>query len=148
MLAHCTDITDRLIVLMFSSGGFRLEAWDYFCWKDVILLPADGVRGGEKYRGAALRMYRGDLEKYWTATVHHHHHHHRLPSMQVLGRNGHYAGTCGARRCPRPEGISYPDFVVPSSQQGIADPYKATAPARLLPDSLWLDTIHAVPGPK
>lgn len=66
MLAHCTDITDRLIILMFSSGGFRLEAWDYFCWKDIILLPADNWRGGGKYRGAALRVYRGDPEEYWT----------------------------------------------------------------------------------
>ena len=41
MLKHCTDIIDRLIILMFSSGGFRLEAWDYFCWKDVV--PPDGL---------------------------------------------------------------------------------------------------------
>ncbi len=61
MLKHCTDIIDRLTVLMFSSGGFRLEAWDYFCWKDVVPI------GNEKEcKGAALRVYRGDPEEYWT----------------------------------------------------------------------------------
>ena len=47
---------------MFSSGGFRLEAWDYFGWKDVVMFgDSDGG-----YRGAALRIYRGDPEEYWT----------------------------------------------------------------------------------
>lgn len=31
MLEQCTSLTDKMIVLMFSSAGFRLEAWDYFC---------------------------------------------------------------------------------------------------------------------
>ena len=62
MLEHCTDILDKLIILMFSSAGFRLEAWDYFCWKDVILLQNDD----KQYNGAALRIYRGDPEEYWT----------------------------------------------------------------------------------
>jgi len=71
MLVHCTDITDRLIILMFSSGGFRLEAWDYFCWKDVIMFPAASATSvasddNMEYRGAALRVYRGDPEEYWT----------------------------------------------------------------------------------
>ena len=71
MLVHCTDITDRLIILMFSSGGFRLEAWDYFCWKDIVMLPAASAGsaasdGDVEYRGAALRVYRGDPEEYWT----------------------------------------------------------------------------------
>ncbi len=71
MLVHCTDITDRLIILMFSSGGFRLEAWDYFCWKDVVMLPtassgSAASDGDVEYRGAALRVYRGDPEEYWT----------------------------------------------------------------------------------
>ena len=57
MLEHCTDVLDKLIILMFSSAGFRLEAWDYFCWKDVIFFQneEDG-----QYKGAALRVYRGD----------------------------------------------------------------------------------------
>ena len=62
MLAHCADVTDKLIILMFSSAGFRLEAWDYFCWKDVVMFPGDG----DTYKGAALRVYRGDPEEYWT----------------------------------------------------------------------------------
>ena len=61
MLEHCTDIIDRLAILMFSSGGFRLEAWDYFCWRDVIPIGND-----KEYKGAALRVYRGDPEEYWT----------------------------------------------------------------------------------
>ncbi len=29
------DITDNVIITLFSSGGFRLEAWNYFTWKDL-----------------------------------------------------------------------------------------------------------------
>ena len=61
MLEHCTGLTDKVIVLMFSSAGFRLEAWDYFCWKDLIFFE-----GEEGFKGAALRVYRGDPEEYWT----------------------------------------------------------------------------------
>ena len=61
MLEHCTDIIDRLTILMFSSGGFRLEAWDYFCWKDAVPIGND-----KEIKGAALRVYRGDPEEYWT----------------------------------------------------------------------------------
>jgi len=61
MLEHCTDVIDKLIILMFSSAGFRLEAWDYFCWKDVVLFE-----DGKNCKGAALRVYRGDPEEYWT----------------------------------------------------------------------------------
>jgi len=46
---------------MFSSGGFRLESWDYFTWKDVIFF-----KDGKNYKGAALRIYRGDPESYFT----------------------------------------------------------------------------------
>ncbi len=62
MLEHCTDVIDKLIILMFSSAGFRLEAWDYFCWKDVVLFKEEN----ENFKGAALRVYRGDPEEYWT----------------------------------------------------------------------------------
>jgi hypothetical protein len=62
MLEHCTDVIDKLIILMFSSAGFRLEAWDYFCWKDVVLFEDEN----KHYKGAALRVYRGDPEEYWT----------------------------------------------------------------------------------
>jgi len=62
MLEHCTDVIDKLIILMFSSAGFRLEAWDYFCWKDIVLFQDED----KHYTGAALRVYRGDPEEYWT----------------------------------------------------------------------------------
>ena len=62
MIECCTDITDKVIILMFSSAGFRLESWDYFCWKDVIFFKDKT----QQYTGAALRVYRGDPEEYWT----------------------------------------------------------------------------------
>ena len=62
MIECCTDITDKVIILMFSSAGFRLELWDYFCWKDVIFFQDKT----QQYTGAALRVYRGDPEEYWT----------------------------------------------------------------------------------
>jgi len=62
MIEASPDITDKLIIQMFSAGGFRLEAWNYFTWKDMIFFPNnDG-----SYRGAALLIYRGDPESYWT----------------------------------------------------------------------------------
>ena len=62
MLEHCTDIIDKIIILMFSSAGFRLEAWDYFCWKDLVFFEDEN----KNYKGAALKIYRGDPEEYWT----------------------------------------------------------------------------------
>ena len=62
MLEHCIDVIDKLIILMFSSAGFRLEAWDYFCWKDIVFFEAEN----NDYKGAALRVYREDPEEYWT----------------------------------------------------------------------------------
>ncbi len=61
MLEVTNDITDRVIILLFSSGGFRLESWDYFTWKDVVFF-----KDGDSYKGAALRIYRGDPESYFT----------------------------------------------------------------------------------
>jgi len=62
MIEHCEDITDKVIILGFSSGGFRLEAWNYFTWSDVVFFKnEDGT-----YKGGALRVYRGDVEEYWT----------------------------------------------------------------------------------
>jgi len=61
MLAVTNDITDKVIILLFSSGGFRLEAWDYFTWKDVIFF-----KDGDSYKGASLLIYSGDPESYWT----------------------------------------------------------------------------------
>ena len=62
MIIHCEDITDKVIITGFSSGGFRLEAWDYFTWSDVVFFRnKDG-----SYKGGALRVYHGDVEEYWT----------------------------------------------------------------------------------
>ena len=61
MLEVTNDITDKVIILLFSSGGFRLEAWDYFTWKDVIFF-----KDADSYKGASLLIYRGDPESYWT----------------------------------------------------------------------------------
>ena len=62
MLAVTSDITDKVIILLFSSAGFRLEAWDYFTWKDLRFFKnSDG-----SYKGAALLIYSGDPESYWT----------------------------------------------------------------------------------
>jgi len=62
MIEASPELTDKLIVELFSSGGFRLEAWDYFTWKDVVFFKnKDGT-----FSGAALFVYRGDPESYWT----------------------------------------------------------------------------------
>lgn len=62
MLKITNDITDNVIILLFSSGGFRLEAWDYFTWKDVILFR----NSNGSFKGAALLVYRDDPEQYNT----------------------------------------------------------------------------------
>ena len=62
MLEVASDITDKVLILMFSSEGFRLESWDYFTWKDLVFFKnEDG-----SYKGAALLIYRGDPESYFT----------------------------------------------------------------------------------
>jgi len=62
MLKITTDITDVVIILMSSSAGFRLESWDYFTWEDVVFFKNDDG----SFKGAALRIYHGDPEEYWT----------------------------------------------------------------------------------
>jgi len=62
MIEISPDITDKLIVQLFSSGGFRLESWDYFEWRDLIFFKNDDGT----FQGAALLVYRGDPEYYWT----------------------------------------------------------------------------------
>jgi len=47
---------------LFSSGGFRLESWNYFSWKDLTFFKTS--KG--TYEGAALLVYRGDPEQYHT----------------------------------------------------------------------------------
>ena len=56
------DITDKVIITLFSSAGFRLEVWNYFTWKDIKMFKnQDG-----SYRGGALLVYGNDEESYWT----------------------------------------------------------------------------------
>jgi len=62
MIEISPNITDKLIIQIFSSAGFRLEAWDFFTWSDVVFLKNDDG----SFRGAALLIYRGDPESYWT----------------------------------------------------------------------------------
>jgi len=61
MLTSC-DLVDKIIVVLFSSAGFRLGAWDYLTWNDVIFfLNPDGSP-----KGLGVRVYAGDAEEYWT----------------------------------------------------------------------------------
>jgi len=62
MLDVAHDITDKAIITLFSSGGFRLEAWNYFTWNDLKMFKnKDG-----SHKGGALRIYANDQEEYWT----------------------------------------------------------------------------------
>lgn len=62
MMDSAVDLTDKVIITAFSSAGFRLESWNYFTWRDVIFFQNDD----ETFKGAALLIYRGDPESYWT----------------------------------------------------------------------------------
>ena len=62
MMPHCGDIIDKLIITMYSACGFRLEAWDYFTWEDIIFFKDDNGN----YKGCAILVYRGYSEAYWT----------------------------------------------------------------------------------
>lgn len=62
MIEASPDITDKIIIQMFSAGGFRLESWNYFTWKDVVFFQ----NKDSSFKGAALLIYRGDPESYWT----------------------------------------------------------------------------------
>ncbi|MGY5144393.1 MAG: tyrosine-type recombinase/integrase [Candidatus Nitrosopumilus sp. bin_32a] len=62
MIIHCEDITDKVIITAFSCAGFRLEAWNYFTWSDVVFFKNED----NTYKGGALRIYHGDAEEYWT----------------------------------------------------------------------------------
>jgi hypothetical protein len=61
MMDVAIDLTDKVIVTLGSSAGFRKEAWDYFVWKDVqFFQDSGGLKGG------AILIDRGDPESYWT----------------------------------------------------------------------------------
>ncbi len=55
MIIHCEDITDKVIITGFSCAGFRLEAWNYFTWSDVVFFKNED----DTYKGGALRIYHG-----------------------------------------------------------------------------------------
>ena len=62
MMYSAIDITDKVIIAVFSSAGFCLESWNYFTWKDVVFFENDdGI-----FKGAAILIYRGDPESYCT----------------------------------------------------------------------------------
>jgi len=62
MLEASPTITDKLIIILFSACGFRVEAWDYFTWKDIEIFKNDE---GELLGGSIL-VYGGDPEFYNT----------------------------------------------------------------------------------
>lgn len=61
MLSAC-DIIDKIVILLFSSAGFRLGAWDDLTWNDVIFFYTED----HKPKGMGIRVYAGDAEEYWT----------------------------------------------------------------------------------
>lgn len=65
MLETARDLTDKVIITLFSSGGFRLEAWNYFTRKDIKLFKNDDG----SYKGGALLIYANDEESYWTHII-------------------------------------------------------------------------------
>lgn len=62
MLTKSVDLVDKVIITLFSACGFRIEAWDYFTWNDVVIFYHEN--GTPK--GMALKVYAGDAEEYWT----------------------------------------------------------------------------------
>jgi len=65
MMKRTVDLADKIIITGASSAGFRLEAWDYFTWSDVIIFYEDD----NTIKGGAIRVYHGDIEEYWTHTT-------------------------------------------------------------------------------
>ena len=61
-MAKAGDLVDKVIILMFSSVGFRVEAWDYFTWNDIVIFRNDDGT----IKGMAVRVYAEDAEEYWT----------------------------------------------------------------------------------
>jgi hypothetical protein len=61
MMDIAVDLTDKVIITLGSSAGFRKESWDYFTWKDLKFFY-----DGDLLKGGAILIYRGDPESYWT----------------------------------------------------------------------------------
>ncbi len=66
MMKRTVDLADKIIITGASSAGFRLEAWDYFTWSDIIIFYEDDKT---TIKGGAIRVYHGDIEEYWTHTT-------------------------------------------------------------------------------
>ncbi|AFS81141.1 integrase family protein [Candidatus Nitrosopumilus koreensis AR1] len=62
LMANATNLVDKIMITLSSSAGFRIEAWDYFTWEDVLFFYNDD----NSLKGGALRVYHGDNEEYWT----------------------------------------------------------------------------------
>jgi hypothetical protein len=62
LLSNATNLVDKIMITLCSSAGFRIEAWDYFTWEDVIFFYNDDG----SLKGGALLVYHGDDEQYWT----------------------------------------------------------------------------------
>jgi len=62
LMANATNLVDKIMITLCSSAGFRIEAWDYFTWEDVLFFYNDD----NSLKGGAVRVYHGDDEEYWT----------------------------------------------------------------------------------
>lgn len=62
MMANTIDLADKIIITAASSAGFRLEAWEYFTWSDVVIFYEED----STIKGGAIRVYHGDIEEYWS----------------------------------------------------------------------------------
>ena len=62
LMENASNLVDKVMITLCSSAGFRIEAWDYFTWEDVIFFYNDDGT----LKGGALRVYHGDDEEYWT----------------------------------------------------------------------------------
>lgn len=65
MMKKAVDLADKVIITGASSAGFRVEAWDYFTWSDIIIFYNED----RTIKGGAIRVYHGDIEEYWTHTT-------------------------------------------------------------------------------
>jgi len=62
MLAKSVDIVDKVIVTLFSAAGFRVEAWDYFTWNDIVFFYNED----DSPKGLGIKVYAEDAEEYHT----------------------------------------------------------------------------------
>jgi hypothetical protein len=61
-LVEYPDRRIKAIVYAMASGGFRLGAWDYLQWKNVIPITNEN----RELIAAKLRIYAGEPEEYYT----------------------------------------------------------------------------------